>query len=58
MGCPLKIRLQEPSKTVTQGEIEKSAVADHIWRDKGDHRPLWENSRQRISVENMKIYAK
>ena len=27
---------------VTCGEVEKSGVADYIWREKGDHHPLWD----------------
>ena len=34
------MRLQEYQKAVTRGEVEKSGVADHIWREKGDHRSL------------------
>ena len=36
------MRLQEHQKAVTCGEVEKSGVADHIWKEKGDHRPLWD----------------
>ena len=39
---PLKIRLEEHCKAVIRGEIEKSGMADHIWRKKGNHLPLWE----------------
>ena len=41
-GRPLKVRLQEHQKSVTHGEVEKSGVADHIWREKGEHRLVWE----------------
>ena len=40
--CPLKIRLEEHQKAVVQGEIEKSGMADHIWKEKGNHLPLWD----------------
>ena len=30
----------EHQKAVTREEVEKSGVFDHIWREKGDHRPL------------------
>ena len=41
-GRPLKVRLQEHQKAVTYGEVEKSGMANHIWREKGDHCPLWD----------------
>ena len=41
-GCLLKVRLQEHQKAVTRGEVEKSGVADHIWREKGDQCLLWD----------------
>ena len=40
-GHPLKVRL-EHRKAVVRGEIEKSGMADHIWKEKGDHLPLWD----------------
>ena len=41
-GCPLKVRLEEHRKAVVQGEIEKSGMADHIWKEKGNHLLLWD----------------
>ena len=41
-GCPLKVRLEEHRKAVVRGEIEKSCMADHIWKEKGNHLPLWD----------------
>ena len=38
---PLKVRLQEHRKAVVRGEIEKTGIADHIWKEKGNHLPLW-----------------
>ena len=38
-GFPLKVRLEEQWKAVVRGEIEKSGMADHIWKKKGDHLP-------------------
>ena len=35
-GCQLKVRL------VVRGEFEKSGMADHIWKEKGNHLPLWD----------------
>ena len=29
-------------KAVVQGEIEKSGLVDHIWKEKGTHLPLWD----------------
>ena len=39
---PLKIMLQEHQKAVIWGKIEKSGMAEHIWKEKGDHLPLWD----------------
>ena len=40
--CFLKVRLQEHRKTVVRVEIEKSGMADHIWKEKGNHLLLWD----------------
>ena len=40
-GRPLKVRLEEHRKAVVRGEIEKSGMVDHIWKEKGKHLPLW-----------------
>ena len=40
-GRPLKVRLEEHRKAVVRGEIEKSGMADHIWKENGNHLPLW-----------------
>ena len=42
---PLKVRLEEHRKAVVRGEIEKSGMADHIWNEKGNHLPLWDEVR-------------
>ena len=34
--------LKEHRKAVVRGEIEKSGIADHIWKEKENHRPLWD----------------
>ena len=39
-GLPLKVRLEEHRKAVVRGEIEKSGMADHIWKKKGNQLPL------------------
>ena len=41
-GRPLKVRLEQHRKAVVRGEIEKSGMADHIWKEKGNHLPLWD----------------
>ena len=41
-GRPLKLRLEEHWKAVVWGEIEKSGMANHIWKEKGNHLPLWD----------------
>ena len=41
-GRPLKVRLGEYRKVVVRGEIEKSVMADHIWKEKGNHLLLWD----------------
>ena len=40
-GRPQKVRLEEHQKAVAPDEIEKSGIADHIWKEKVDHLPLW-----------------
>ena len=40
--CPLKVRLEEHQKAVVRGKIEKLGMADHIWKEKGNHFPLWD----------------
>ena len=41
-GRPLKLRLEEHWKAIVRGEIEKSGMIDHIWKEKGNHLPLWD----------------
>ena len=41
-GRPLKVRLEEHRKAVIRGEIAKSGMADHIWKEKGNQLPLWD----------------
>ena len=41
-GRSLKVRLEEHRKVVVRGEIEKSVMADHIWKEKGNHLLLWD----------------
>ena len=42
IGRPLKVRLEEHRKAVVGGEIEKLGMADHIWKQKGNHLLLWD----------------
>ena len=39
---PWKERLEEHRKAVVRSEIEKSCMADHIWKEKRNHLPLWD----------------
>ena len=41
-GRPLKLRLEEHRKAIVRGEIEKSGMAEHIWKENGNHLPLWD----------------
>ena len=41
-GHPLKVRLEDHRKAIVRGEIEKSGMADHIWKETGNHLPLLE----------------
>ena len=54
-GHPLKIRLEEHRKAVEWGEIEKSGMADHIWKEKGNHRPLWDKVEIIDKAEHWRI---
>ena len=42
IGRPLNVRQEKHRKAVVRGEIEKSGIADHIWKEKGNHLPLWD----------------
>ena len=39
---PSKSKYRRTSKTVVRGEIEKTGMADHIWKEKGNNLPLWD----------------
>ena len=52
---PLKVRLEELRKAVVRGEIEKSGTADHIWKEKGNHLPLWDEVEIIDSAEHWRI---
>ena len=56
IGRPLKVRLEEHRKAVVWGEIEKSGMADHIWKEKkGNHLPLWDKVEIIDRAENWRI---
>ena len=54
-GHPLKVRLEEHRKAVVRGEIEKSSMADHIWKEKGSHLPLWDKVEIIDGAEHWRI---
>ena len=54
-GRPLKVRLEEHWKAVERGEMEKSGIADHIWKEKGNHLPLWDKVEIIDRAENWKM---
>ena len=43
--CPLKVRLEEHRKAECSGEVKKSGMADPLWKEKGNHLPLWDEVR-------------
>ena len=54
-GHPLKVRLEEHRKAVVRGEIEKSGIVDHIWKEKGNHLPLWDKVEIIVRAEHWRI---
>ena len=52
---PLKVKLDEHRKTVYRGKIEKSGMTDHIWKEKGNHLPLWDQAKIIDREEHWKI---
>ena len=54
-GRPLKVRLEEHRKAIVRGEIEKSGMADHIWKENGNHLPLWDKVEIIDRVEHWRI---
>ena len=61
-GRPLKVGLEEHRKAVVRGEIEKSGMADHIWKEKVNHLPLWNeaeiiNRAKHWSIRHLKESA-
>ena len=33
--------MEEHRKAVSKGDTTKSGIADHVWKEKGGHLPLW-----------------
>ena len=52
---PLKVRLEEHWKAVVRGEIEKLGMADHIWKEMGNHLPLWYKIEVIVRAEHWRI---
>ena len=55
IGRPLKVRLEEYRKAVVRGEIEKSGMADQIWKEKGNNLPLWGEGEIMDRAEHWRI---
>ena len=51
---PLKVKLEEYRKALVRGEIEKSDMADHIWKKKRNHLP----SRDEVEIIDRAEYWK
>ena len=54
-GRPLKVRLKEPRKAVVRTEVEKSGMVDHIWKENGNHLPLWDKVEKIDWAEHWRI---
>ena len=52
---PLNVRLEEHRKAVCQGEMGKSSKADSIWKEKGNHLPLWNEVKMTDREERWRI---
>ena len=50
---PLKVK--EHQKAIVRGEIEKSGTADHIWKENGNHLPLWDKVEVIDRAEHWRI---
>ena len=51
---PLNVRLEEHWKAICHGEIEKSRMADHIWKEKGNNLPLCDQAKIVVNEEHRK----
>ena len=54
-GRSLKVRIEEHRKAVVRDDIEKSGMADHIWKEKGNHLPLWDKVEIIDKAEHWRI---
>ena len=54
-GFPLKVRPEEHWKAIVWSEIEKSGMADHIWKEKGNHLSLWDKVEIIYKAEHWRI---
>ena len=52
---PLKVRLEEHRKAVCRGEVKKSVMANYLWKEKGNHLPLWDEVKIVDRGEYLKI---
>ena len=43
------------SKEIVRGEIEKSGMADHIWKERGNHLSLWDKIEIIDRAEHLRI---
>ena len=55
-GYPIKVRLEEHRKAEGRGEIEKSGMVDHIWKERGNHLPLWDEVEIIHRAEHWRIW--
>ena len=54
-GRPLKLRPEEHRKVIVRGEIEKSGMADPIWKENGNHLPSWDKGEIIDRAEHWRI---
>ena len=54
-GRLLKVRLEEHQTAVVWGEIEKSGMVDHIWKEKENHQLLWNKVEMIDRAEHWRI---
>ena len=52
MSCPPKFKLKEHKIAITKGEIEKSGMANHIWRQILHSLGWSQNHKQRMPKES------
>ena len=52
---PLKVRVGEHRRAVLRGEIDKSGIAEHVWKENGNHLPLWDEVKILDREEHWKL---